>query len=247
MLSFSRALTYKQNVRLLFICTQCWGMNKARAEVYGHLIKQNIGDNIMKKNKKLLLGFSLLVGLGSVQPASSSVTVFADIQTAGKSFDGISDPVVDVAGPFSVRFLADTGGFNLFGFGMVTSFDTSSVQASNASYGEKLTFSPSGEPPVINNTGGSIESLANVGFSAPPVSGSSVPLYSVDFNPTATFASFNLINSEYPTGNQFIDLKANPATVIFSPSQIRVVPVPAAIWLMLSGIAGWVGMRTHRS
>lgn len=197
----------------------------------------------MTKNN-LLLGFSLIVGLVSVQPALSAVTVFADIQTAGKAFDGIYDPVTDVTGPFSVRFLADTGGFNLFGFGMLTSFDPSSVQASNATFGTDWTFFNS--QPVINKTVGSIESLANVGFVAPPVSGSSVPLYSVDFSPTATFASFNLINSEYPTGNQFIDLNGNPATVIFSPSQIRVVPVPAAIWLMFSSIAGWFGLRLHR-
>jgi hypothetical protein len=69
------------------------------------------------KSKFALLGFSLIVGLASVQTASSAVTIFADIQTTEKAFDGIYDPVTNVSGPFSVRFLADTGGDSLFGHG----------------------------------------------------------------------------------------------------------------------------------
>ncbi len=200
----------------------------------------------MKSQSKFaILGFSLIVGLGSMQPASSAVTVFADIQTAGKAFDGIYDPVADVTGPFSVRFLADTGGDSLFGFGMLTSFDPSSVQADNATYGADWTFFST--QPVVNNSAGSIESLANVGFVAPPVSGSAVPLYTTDFSLITTSAIFNLANSESPLGNQFVDGNGNLATVTFSPSEIRVVPVPAAIWLMLSSIAGWTWMRTRLS
>lgn len=195
------------------------------------------------KSKFALLGFSLIVGLASVQPASSAVTIFADIQTTEKAFDGIYDPVTNVSGPFSVRFLADTGGDSLFGFGMLTSFDPSAVQATNAVYGGVWTFFSS--QPVVNNMAGSIETLANVGFVDPPVSGSAVSLYTVDFSPGLALANFNLTNNDYPSGNQFLDGNGNLVPVTFSPSAIHVVPVPAAIWLMLSSIAGWAWMRVR--
>jgi hypothetical protein len=197
------------------------------------------------KNKFSVVSF-LIVGLAFVQPASSAVTVFADIETAGKAFDGIYDSVTDLTGPFSVRFLADTGGETLFGFGMLTSFDPSAVQSVNATYGTDWTFFNT--PPAINNTAGSIETLANVGFLAPPVGGSSLLLYSVDFNPALTAVNFNLTNSVSPLGNQFLDGDGNPVNeVVFLSSEIRVVPVPAAFWLMLSSIAGWTWMRTRFS
>ncbi|MFK7888154.1 MAG: VPLPA-CTERM sorting domain-containing protein [Gammaproteobacteria bacterium] len=62
----------------------------------------------------------------------------------------------------------------------------------------------------------------------------------------AGLASFELASSDSPFGGFISAANASEMTVVFNGAAVLVTPIPAAIWMMLSGLGVLVGVRKKR-
>ncbi len=195
-------------------------------------------------NKIIYVTLGLLLSLVVVQSASAAVMVFVD-----NNADGIHDPVITInpGDPFSLNFRVDSGDTALFGFGMITNYSSIPpfAEATSAAFDASWQLTSG---PDIDNTANTIETLANVGFVNPPVAGTNIGLYTADFISTGLIGNFTISNGAIGgTIDGFVDGDGNVIDdqIQFLDTEIRVVPLPAAAWLMLCGVGAFfrIGMR----
>ncbi|MCH9696516.1 MAG: VPLPA-CTERM sorting domain-containing protein [Gammaproteobacteria bacterium] len=198
----------------------------------------------MKTITSLALKLTIIACL--ISPAHA-VVVFVD-----NNLDGTPDPFITVApgASFSLNVRTDTEGTSLFGFGMVVNFDSSPAfvdtpNEANVVYGSAWGGVTSTD---INNAANTVQTLGTVPFLNPAVSGSSIGLFTVTFNTTGITGNFPvLLSSIGGTVDGFLDGSGTVIdnTVQFINTEIRVdptvIPLPAALWLMLSGIGVLTG------
>lgn len=185
------------------------------------------------------------MSLGLLSPVHA-VVVFVD-----NNLDGTPDPFITVApgGSFSLNIRTDTEGTSLFSFGMLVNFDSAPPFAAapnetDVVYGSDWVITSTN----INNTANTVQTLGNVSFINPAVSGSSIGLFTVTFNTTGITGNFPVILSTIGgTVDGFLDGSGSviDSTVQFIGTEIRVdpavIPIPAALWLMLSGLGVFTG------
>ena len=61
----------------------------------------------------------------------------------------------------------------------------------------------------------------------------------------AGVAALTMADNDVPAGSWF-DVNSNPMTIAYTGAEIHVVPLPAAVWLMLGGLGMLLGFGKKR-
>ena len=176
--------------------------------------------------------------------AGAVLAVFAAVSQAATISLSPSSQNVALGNPVSLQLNMDFTGDPTLGGGIDIFYDSSLLTFVSFSFNPSLgdDTGQQRQPDVLTNELNGLAFSSSTGLSGPSLVGT------LTFNTiSAGTALFTMADNVLPAGGFFSAVTFNPQTVTYQGASVDVaaVPIPAAVWLMLSGM-GLIGAMSKR-